>query len=210
MTPNDFDQFSGMFNGVCELYGKKSSSDLEALYWQLLKGYSLQDVTRAFHQHAMNPDSGQFMPKPADVVRYIDGGTHTRAAKAWAKVDKARRSVGAYESVVFDDPVIHSVLADLGPWPTLCRTPTDELQFLRNNFEKRYQGYSVNPPANHVPYLIGQAEQENRNTGNKIAPPVPVGEIERCKQVLKGGSDDARKLTYSAVEAAAKKLLGAA
>lgn len=95
MTPNQKSQFFATLTGVCELYGKSATPELLALYWQLLVGYDLMEVQRAFQAHAMNPDTGQFMPKPADVVRHIDGGSQTRAAMAWQKVDKALRCVGA-------------------------------------------------------------------------------------------------------------------
>jgi len=67
-------------------------------------------------RHLMNPDTGQFLPKPADIVRMLGGRTLDRALMAWAKVDKAVRQIGTYESVVFDDALIHRVLHEMGGW----------------------------------------------------------------------------------------------
>jgi hypothetical protein len=37
--------------------------------------------------------------------------------------------VGAYQSVVFDDPLIHLVLEDLGGWIKICSTLIKDLIF---------------------------------------------------------------------------------
>jgi len=49
---------------------------------------------------------------------------------AWTeKVRKAIVSVGAYQSVQFDDPAIHSCIELMGGWSELCATRTDELKW---------------------------------------------------------------------------------
>lgn len=187
MTPNQKSEFLSMLTGVCELYGKVASPEFMALYWQLLAGYNLEDVQRAFHAHAMNADSGMYMPKPGDIVRYIDGGSQTRAARAWVKVDRAMRCVGGGESVVFDDYLIHAALEGLGQWPDLCQTPVDEIHFLQVRFEKRYQALVVNPPSEYQRVLVGRYQSENTRAGFQAAPPVLVGDVDRCKLTYSGG-----------------------
>lgn len=201
MTLNDQDDFFNMLTGVCELYGKLASPEFMALYWQLLAGYELQDIQRAFHAHALNADVGQYMPKPSDVVRYIDGGSQTRSARAWVKVDKALRSVGGWDSVVFDDPLIHAALEGLGQWPELCATPADEIQFLRARFEKRYQALVVNPPVVWPRSLVGRSELENVRAGYAPALPVPVGDLGQCKLTYGGGVDSSQSVTIHAIGA---------
>lgn len=190
MTPQQFEKFSAQMEAICTLHGKNATPEFVALYWQLLKGYELQDVTRAIHLHCMNPDGGQFMPKPADIVRYIDGNGSSSAGKAWAKVMTAVGRCGQYSSVVFDDAVIHAVLSDLGGWPKLCQTMADELPFVQNRFEKLYQGYRLKTELPVYPrYLVGLSEADNRQRGYKTEPPVPIGNTEACRLVYKGGSD---------------------
>ena len=66
----------------------------------------LRAVADALNRHAVNPDNGQFLPKPADIVRLINGNTVDRALVAWSTVERAIRSTGPYQSVVFDSPEI--------------------------------------------------------------------------------------------------------
>src|SRR5688572_11086717 len=112
MKTSDVSKFSVMIAGVGELYGKAISEQLTAIYWQVLKRFELQDVQQALQTHINNPDCGQYFPKPADVVRFIEGSGETRALQAWTKVEQAIIQVGSYQSVVFDDPLIHAVLED--------------------------------------------------------------------------------------------------
>ena len=42
--------------------------------------------------------------------------------------------VGAYQSVAFDDPVIHAVIEDLGGWTKLCRSDLKELSYMEHRF----------------------------------------------------------------------------
>lgn len=198
MNQNDKRNFANTLIGVCELYGKQASPEFIALFWDLLCGYELEDIQRAFRAHALNPDAGQFLPKPADIVRYIDGGSQTRAARAWAKVEKAMRTIGGGDSVVFDDPLIHAALDGLGQWPELCVTPSNELQFLQTKFEKRYQALVVCPPSNYPRVLIGRYQAENQRAGFNAAPPMLVGDPGKCRLTYSGGIEPGQLLPVSA------------
>lgn len=189
MTQDQFDDFSAMLTGVCEMYNKSASPELIGIYWQLLNRYELADVQRAMHQHARNADTGQYMPKPADIVKFIDGCSQSRAGTAWLKVDRAMRSVGGGDSVVFDDPLIHAALAQLGDWPKLCQSPENELHFLQSKFEKHYQALVINQPQTWPRMLIGRYQAENALAGYNQEKPIPIGDVERCRVVFRGGVD---------------------
>ncbi|WP_051305070.1 DUF6475 domain-containing protein [Chitinilyticum litopenaei] len=209
MTPHDQAHFFELMGGICELYGKVASPQFMAIYWSALQQYELADIRRAFNAHALNPDTGQFMPKPADVVRYVDGGSQTRAAKAWAKVDKAMRCVGGGDSVVFDDPLIHAALDGLGSWPELCATPVDELTFLQGRFEKRYQAMVFTPPAEWPKVLTGAFEVANAGAGQRIAPPIPIGDTAKCRLTYSGGVEPSAMLRLQpAAQLALKQIQG--
>jgi hypothetical protein len=53
------------------------------IYWNGLQTYSFDEVNAAINAHVRNPDTGQFMPKIADVERFLHGNTGTRAMAAW-------------------------------------------------------------------------------------------------------------------------------
>jgi len=189
MHTADMNKFAQLITTIGELYGKSISKPLMEIYWQALKRFELSDLQRALQAHANNPDSGQFLPKPADVVRYIEGSGETKALQAWAKVEKAISHVGSYQSIAFDDPLIHAVLDDMGGWIKLCSITIDEMPFRANEFQKRYTGFVNKPPERHPKYLCGITERDNGKDGYAIKPPLLIGDPKKAEQVmLSGGS----------------------
>lgn len=181
--------FGALIVGVGELYGKAISPQLISIYWDGLKDYEFDEVKVAVNLHVRNPDTGQFMPKIADVVKFIEGGTLTQAMRAWQKVMDAVRIVGTYQSVVFDAAIIHAVITDMGGWQSIGRIDNEELPFKAREFEKRYQGYRIKPPTYYPRRLVGIFEQENVRLGYKPEAPLLLGNPERAMIVLEKGAD---------------------
>jgi hypothetical protein len=188
MKNSDVSKFAALLTGIGELYSKMISELLMDIYWQVLKPFELQDVLQAFQAHIHNPDGGQFFPKPADIVRFIEGSGETRALQAWAIVEKAIKYIGAYQSVIFDDPLIHAVLEDMGGWIKLCGTHLDEMPFRANEFQKRYMGFVHKAPKRHPKYCCGIAEGENLRHGYSAPSRLIVGDIKKAEQVMLSGS----------------------
>ena len=198
MKTADMPKFTLMLASLGELYGKAISVFLTELYWQALKDFELQDVEKALQAHIHNPDCGQYFPKPADVVRFIEGSGETKALLAWAIVEKAMYQVGGYQTVVFDDRLIHAVLEDMGGWVKLCSTTFEALPFRANEFQKRYMGFLHKKPERHPRYLLGITETDNARNGFEIKPPVLVGNAKKAEQVmLTGGGTPLAIQTFS-------------
>ena len=174
---------------VYELYGKECSRGLHVLWWEALKGYSIAEVRGALSAHVTNPDSGQFLPKPADIRRFLEGSGETRALQAWTKVDQAIRRIGPWESVAFDDPIIHAVLADMGGWAGLGQVTEDGWPFRRNEFVRRYRGYVARPPTAFPRALIGHIAEYNGRLGGQVPLPRLVGDVQRATQTYLAGAD---------------------
>lgn len=164
MQPDDDASFARLIVATAELYGKRCSPELITLYREALNRYEFAAIKAALSAHALDPDVGQFMPKPADIVRHIDGGKDDRALKAWSRLEKAIRHHGAYESIVFDDPLIHVVANDMGGWIKLCATPGDEMPFRAAEFVKRYRGCVNRPTPETAPRLVGRFEADGAPT----------------------------------------------
>jgi hypothetical protein len=128
--------FAEWWQVLLRLYGDVERVELLPLYWRLLKGYSWHEIQQATWQHIHDPKRGQFFPKPMELM---SGIVRERSRKAWCHVQEAMTAVGAYESVVFHDPVIYHVITALGGWVTLCRTPQVMLDSVRRRFEEYYQ-----------------------------------------------------------------------
>lgn len=190
MKQSDYDEFVGMVGAVTELYGKAASEFTIAIWWGALKQYDLSAVRKAFDRHVRNPDSGQFAPKPADLIRMMGGTTQDSALVAWAKVDRALRVVGPYRSVVFDDPLVHRVLTEMGGWVALGNKTEEEWPFIGKEFENRYRGYKMrNEVPEYPPVLIGMAEAQNQQVGFASEPPMLIGDAARAEQVKALGSN---------------------
>ena len=206
MLDTDKRRFLVILTGIADYYGKELSEGVISLYWQGLKQYDIGAVEKALWLHTQNPDSGQFMPKIADVTKHLQGRTEDQAAMAWAKVDKAVRHVGTYQDVVFDDPIIHRAVSDLGGWVWLGNQTDDEWPFIAKKFESLYRGYRTQGGVtDYPPQLTGIANAHNSKEGQRRNPPVLIGDKQKAHQVLEGGTDKPLLPIHRAVQ-----LLGAA
>lgn len=190
MREQDYDAFTSMLDAVAEYYGRPLSTAMVAIYWQGLKDLELSTVRQALTQHVQNPDTGQYMPKIADIRKMIGGTTHDAALVAWTKVDQAVRSVGTYRDVVFDDPIIHRVIYDMGGWISLGSKKEEEWPFVEREFVARYRGYaSKRERPVYLPVLTGISNSHNVRHGYPTEPPHLVGDPEQCRAVLSSGTN---------------------
>lgn len=189
MVDFELPEFAKTLLAVADYYGKELSENVVDLYWNGLREYDLASVKRALWAHARNPDSGQFMPKIADVARVMQGRTDDQAAIAWSKVNQAVRRVGTYQCVVFDDPVIHRVIADMGGWVLIGSKDDKEWPFVAREFETRYRGYRMRDETpEYPPVLIGMANAHNGQQGFRLNPPILVGDERKADAVRLGGT----------------------
>lgn len=196
MQQSDFDGFVDIIQAVSEQYGKRLSDSVLALYWQGLQGYDLAAVREALGRHLRNTDTGQFMPKIADIIRMLQGSSLDSALSAWAKVDRAIRQVGPHDSVVFDDPLIHRVLHDMGGWIGLGQKTDEDWPFVAREFENRYRGFKArNETVDYPATLIGIAQAHNQKEGKEIIAPMLIGDQTKAKTVMLGGNDGSKMLS---------------
>lgn len=177
MVDDDKKEFATYMSGVFSVYGKEVSTMLLRIWFEALRQYDLKAVKDALARHLLNPDNGQFLPKPADVVKLIGGTTIDTALEAWSAVDNAVRTVGTYRSVAFQDPIIHKVIQDMGGWVSLGNKKEDEWAFVAKEFQTRYRGIkTTGQPVDAPPQLTGIAAQQNSVAGIQYAePPILIG-----------------------------------
>lgn len=190
MTPDDYDKFDQMMQAIAAMYGREMTPGVLSLYWQGLRHLDLAAVREALNRHVANPDTGQFMPKIADVNRMIGGTTQDAAVLAWAKVDKAVRMVGTYEDVAFDDPLIHRVISDMGGWVWLGSQSEDEWPFIGRRFEAAYRACKARSEVPEYPTsLTGISNAQNAQNGFRLNPPKLIGDPKKAEAVLLGGTN---------------------
>lgn len=181
-------QFSQLMTALGELYGKPLTEALHEIYWLALERYELEEIKQAIVRHVNSPDCGQFMPKPADLIRALGGNTESQAKLAWSKVEKALKHHGPYQTVVFDDPTIHAVISDMGGWVFFGSVTDVDWKFMAQDFEKRYRAYAQNPTNQFPPKLIGMAECHNRILHEKIPEPILIGDPAKARKILEAGN----------------------
>lgn len=170
MNDSDRTDFVRLLAGVAEVYDKRLSDVVVAVYWDALRHVDLRAIAAAAKRHIQDPERGHYMPKPADLLSVA---TPTRGAiVAWAEVEDAMVRYGAYRSVQFADATTNAVIRDLGGWPVVCREHNAQ-PWIEKEFAKRYQEYQ-NCGRTYNGSLPGIHETENRAAGYLEAIPDPV------------------------------------
>lgn len=188
----EFLRFTRTMIVVAEYYNRQISDAVILLYWHGLNKYSIEQIETTAQRHMAHPDTGMYFPKIADFVRLLEGGSKDNAAIAWSKVESTVKHIGTYRDVVFDDPIIHAVIRDMGGWIQLGDKTLDEWPFIGNDFKARYaayrsQGLSVRYPAS----LRGRVNGEKWGSGFALDAPELHGDQSACLLVARGGDGSA-------------------
>lgn len=165
MKQSDFPEFAGLISDVMAFYKQDVSEFAVSVWWQACANFDLEQVRKALTAHAMDPDRGQFSPKPADIIRALQG-THTdRALLAWQKAYKAISQIGAYQTANLGDPAAHAAIESMGGWPKFCQSQVDELPFLQKRFCDLYRTFSTRGVEDAPLQLAGISSIENGARG---------------------------------------------
>ena len=204
MQLSDRAAFAQLITEVLAYYRQDASRFVLDLWWNACRGFELEQLRQAIQRHCTDAERGQFAPKVADVAKMLQGTATDRAALAWGKVLGAMSSVGAYQDVVFDDPAIHAVIEDLGGWPKVCRTRTEELGYVQHRFTESHRAYCGSGAFDFPRRLSGErsADSEYEKMGLKPPALAVVGDRAAARKVYRQGSAAGRgAISYQALEA---------
>lgn len=195
MEKTDKFRFAELITGLAQTFHTPiSAADLEN-YWRLLGNFSLASIEQAIVTYCRSPNAHRFLPKPGELVAIVQGDSAAQALLAWSKVARAIRVVGAYRSVVFDDPLIQAVIWDMGGWQALCAMSIKDEPFRAREFEKRYMHYLIRPPTSYPRQLTGITDAVNAARGYiQQAPPTLIGDLDKALHVFKGGQESGKLL----------------
>lgn len=191
MHEHEINEFAQVWSDAWSLYGKEVTPGILDLCFNALQRFELRDIRRALSAHVNNTEHGVYAPKPADVVKFLEGDTKTKSLTAWSKVEKAIRHIGPWQSIVLDDPTAQAVIAEMGGWIDLCKVTEKELPFKCNEFVKRYEGYAGRQqfPTDFPKVLVGIAQAENEVNGQPSEAPVMIGNPDRARLVYERGGE---------------------
>ena len=68
MVDNDFENFLKAFTLVAEVYDKELNREQMSLYFELLRSFELDELTKALREYMK---SGEFFPRPASLIKII-------------------------------------------------------------------------------------------------------------------------------------------
>lgn len=210
MVEDEQEAFGRLLTDVMKYYRSPPTQFLLDVWWKGCRRFPLDSVSRALHAHIADPERGQFAPKLADVVRHLAGTASDRAAVAWGKVYDAMKSVGAWQDVAFDDPVIHAAINDMGGWPRVARVDNNELPHTQYRFLETYKSLADRGVAGYPRVLAGarDSDEEYERKGLPLPAPVLVGDAVQAALVVKNGGAPRVPMTFLPAGALLDRLPG--
>lgn len=105
------------------------------------------------------------IPSPAEIrefcLGYKERDLIVKAAEAKQKLKNTIAEIGAYETIVFDDPVLHLIVQDLGGWIKTCGLSEKELEdYFKFKYENLYKSYATRQNSSIPLKLKGIHEKE--------------------------------------------------
>ena len=176
-------EFGIQLAALAETFNKTLSKTAIRIYYEALKPYSFNDVNRALN---ILVRQSKFMPTIAEIVEIIEDkkSPDALAEQAYNKLIRARKEVGAYASIIFDDPIIHRIVEQHGGWPAVCAMSKEEEQFtaFKKNFIQEYKAFMQDKNFKYPKELAGICAISNNANGfdNYIPPPVIFGDEEKA------------------------------
>lgn len=180
MTNQDKGKFAECMAGLQEVFiSKPISEEKIEIYYRIFQDWSIDKFQKAC-ENVIKLKKISTFPLPAEIMQVADGD---KALMAWLDSQQAVGEAGSWQSVVFGDKTIHSIIEALGGWVKFCLTKTDELKWIQKDFERLYPLMSKKQA--HPLKCIGQHDINNQSKGFKgIDNTLYIG-AEKPKQIEK-------------------------
>lgn len=176
MIDQDKSAFGDMMMAAGEVYGKEITKPLLRMYFAALAPASIEQVQNAMMAHMQNPDSGQFFPKPADLIKQMTGTTkqqeaaiEDKAAIAWACIERDIRRIGSYGTLKLEDKQAMATIKAMGGWQSICQTETSKMEWKRKEFIRMYETFERTPLEALPSSLPGRIEMSEVKRGGPVA-----------------------------------------
>jgi len=195
--------------GLSEIYDKPLSETVLDIYWNALKGCSLEDVKKAVNNIVQTHKYATF-PKPAEFIAHIcppqdaEDQAELMMSEFWKRFDDS-----GYHNFTWDNPALAMAVEHYGGWRTVLdtypRTDEKEAKFWLKDFKKVIRIFIIRPRQSINLKFFGSFAEDNRirgyltdNTGEPIALPGAHGFIllnsPEAKKYLADHGDDQKQL----------------
>ena len=176
MKNEDKRAFFDLMMAAGEVYGREVTQPMAAIYLSALASVSIEQVQEAMMAHMQNPDSGQFFPKPADLIKQMTGTTkqqdaaiEDRAAIAWACIERDIRRIGSYGTLKLDDKQALATVKAMGGWQSICQTEISKMEWKRKEFIRMYEAFERTPLEALPSSLPGRVELSEVKRSGPVA-----------------------------------------
>lgn len=144
MTNNDFQEFCTVLSATIMLIKPEfvPTKQYMEFYFLTLKDFDIVQIRRALTKHIQNPVTGMYIPKPADLMKYLKPATGNDAERQWSIVMQAISSCGGkYGNVYFEDVITNTIIHEMN-WGNICNITDTSEPFERKRFLQAYENYS--------------------------------------------------------------------
>lgn len=176
MKNEDKRAFFDLMMAAGEVYGREVTQPMAAIYFSALANVSIEQVQEAMMAHMQNPDSGQFFPKPADLIKQMtgtakqqDAAIEDKAAIAWACIERDIRRIGSYGTLKLEDKQALATVKAMGGWQSICQTETSKMEWKRKEFIRMYETFERMPLEALPSSLPGRIEMSEVKQAGPVA-----------------------------------------
>lgn len=176
MKNEDKRAFFDLMMAAGEVYGREVTQPMAEIYFSALANVSIDQVQDAMMAHMQNPDSGQFFPKPADLIKQMTGTTkqqdaaiEDKAAIAWACIERDIRRIGSYGTLKLEDKQALATVKAMGGWQSICQTETSKMEWKRKEFIRMYETFERMPLEALPSSLPGRIEMSEVKQAGPVA-----------------------------------------
>jgi hypothetical protein len=155
MTNTDREEFAKKIVGLSEVFKDPLSEMSIEIYFDALSGFDIDEVSQGITS-VVKSRVYNGMPKPAEIIEAIEGGTGVKALSAWDQVISDVRRRGRLQGGKFDDPAITQAVRLCGGWEKICDTEEKNIQFVKKEFIEAFGsvGHTAFRPAIEAQKII--------------------------------------------------------
>jgi hypothetical protein len=169
MQDNEKPKFFELMAGLSEIFDKSVSAVALNLYWQSLREYSLEDVTRAANNIVKSHKYSTF-PKPAEFIEFINPPVGAEMkAELMTEEFYERFAESGYHSFEWQDPVLAMTVEHYGGWHSVLKeyphNNAESAKFWMKDFKKAYVTFLSHPRKTVNLRVVGTFESGNTSKG---------------------------------------------
>lgn len=150
------EQFAVACGVLAEALGARVSEEQIRIHANLLGDVPWEKMRVAFRAAASELERG-FYPTPGQLRRFVEPNVDDAAVLAWASLERAAETVGAWASLEVSDPLAAEALrVAFGSWPQFCAFEDGPARSIkRQEFLAAYRDSARRPHPDHPVVLIG-------------------------------------------------------